>query len=44
VQVLRRPGKEEFGLDEIALEERDDRLAQLRDVARTAALRVLKTA
>src|SRR5512134_3397786 len=35
-QVLRRPGKEQFGLDEIAPEERDDRLAQLRDVARAA--------
>src|SRR5882724_4690019 len=32
-QFLRRPGKEELGLDEAPLEERDDRLAQLRDVA-----------
>src|SRR6267378_4359208 len=32
-QFLRRPGKEELGLDQAPLEECDDRLAQLRDVA-----------
>src|SRR5256886_8990945 len=32
-QFLRRPGKEELGLDEAPLEERDDRLAQPGDVA-----------
>src|SRR5258708_7221836 len=32
-QFLRRPGKEELGLDEVPLEERDYRLAQPGDVA-----------
>src|SRR2546430_14907928 len=32
-QLLRRPGKEELGLDEVFLEERDDCLAQPGDVA-----------
>src|SRR5712691_12357641 len=32
-QFLRRPGKEELGLDEVTLEERDYRLAQPGDVA-----------
>src|SRR6267378_1427443 len=32
-QFLRRPGKEELGLDEVPLEERDDRLVQPGDVA-----------
>src|SRR5712691_13541083 len=32
-QFLRRPGKEELGLDQAPLEERDDRLAQPGDVA-----------
>src|SRR6266568_2657544 len=32
-QVLRRPGKEELGLDEAPLEERDYRLAQPGDIA-----------
>src|SRR6266545_6212869 len=32
-QFLRRPGKEELGLDEVPLEERDYRLAQPGDIA-----------
>ena len=36
-QVLRRPGEEKLGLDQVALEERDDCLAQLGDVALAAA-------
>src|SRR5260221_7668972 len=31
--LLRDPGEEQLGLDEVALEERGDRLAQLHDVA-----------
>src|SRR5438067_1281290 len=34
--VLRRPGKEELSLDEVSLEERGDRLVQLRDICLTA--------